>query len=426
MRDGLLKRIGLGLGLCFGLLLSVTAAPSSARASGFALHVHGAKGMGMTTNVIAHTEGPASNHHNPALLTELEGTHIEAGTSPIFLSREFKSAETGKTEKTGTEVFYPSTIFVTHQLHDRLTAGLGIVSPFGLETDWGKKWEGRYLITSVELKSFNINPNIAWKITDKLSVAGGVNLLLLDATLENNVNLSTFGLPDGEQKFDGDGHDVGFNMGLLYHLNQDWSFGASYRSPFTVDVDGDAEHTLPAGSPPELGMVFPNTDGSTDIELPRQVFVGLCYRGVEKLTVECGIRWEGWSSFDELAFEFDEPIAGSETLVVEKDWEDVVSYSIGAKYDIDDTFAILGGFRFDENPIPDDTFEPMVPEADKYDFTIGCIKTFGDLAIAVSYAYEKYESRDKENQVGATLGGTANGEYNTDAQAVAVSVSYVF
>ncbi len=413
------KLPGLSLGVLAGLFLATVAAPSIVSASGFAVYTQGAKEFGVQNNVIAHSEGPASNYHNPALITGLKGTQIEAGTTLIFPSREFKSPD-GKTEKAESQVFYPSTLFLIHQLNDRFTAGLGIVSPFGLGTDWGKEWEGRYLATNSEMQTFNINPNIAWKVNDKLAVAGGFDLVLLDATLEKNI---LTGLGDVEQKFEGDGEGYGYNLGLVYRPNDEWSFGASYRSGIDVDVDGKAKFKLPDES---LRTTFPNTDGSTEINLPAQLFVGSCYEGIDKLTVELGARWEEWSCYEELAFKFDQPVGGTKTPVYEKNWKDTWSYSIGSKYDLNDTFAILGGYRFDNNPVPNDTFEPAIPASDKHCVSLGVTKRFGNLVAGVVYYYEKYESRKKDNSLGADLGGTANGEYNTEAHVVGVSVSYEF
>lgn len=420
------KLLGLSPGVLAGLFLATVAVPSSASASGFAVYTQGAKEFGMQNNIIGHSEGPASNYHNPALITGLKGTQIEVGTTLIFPSREFKSAQTGETEKAESQVFYPSTLFLVRQLNDRLTSGLGIVSPFGLGTEWGKEWEGRYLATNSKMQTFNINPNIAWKVNDKLAVAGGLDLVLLDATLEKNIDLSGYGLTDAEQKFEGDGDGIGYNLGLVYRPNDDWSFGASYRSGIKVDVDGNAEFKLPQNTPAPIRENFPNTRGTTEIELPAQAFFGLCYQGIDKLTLEVGGRWEGWSCYEELAFEFDQPVAGSKTKVYEKDWKNVMSYSIGARYNLNNTFAILGGYRFDDNPVPNDTFEPAIPASDKHCVSLGVTKRFGSLVAGVIYYYEKYESRKKDNTLGADLGGTANGEYNTEAHVVGVSVSYEF
>jgi len=420
------KLLGLSPGVLAGLFLATVAVPSSASASGFAVYTQGAKEFGMQNNIIGHSEGPASNYHNPALITGLKGTQIEVGTTLIFPSREFKSAQTGETEKAESQVFYPSTLFLVRQLNDRLTSGLGILSPFGLGTEWGKDWEGRYLATKSKMQTFNINPNIAWKVNDKLAVAGGLDLVLLHATLEKNIDLSGYGLADAEQEFEADGDGIGYNLGIVYRLNDDWSFGASYRSGIKVDVDGTAGFKLPQNTPAPIRENFPNTRGTTEIELPAQAFFGLCYQGTDKLTLEVGGRWEGWSCYEELAFEFNQPVAGSKTKVYEKDWKNVMSYSIGARYNLNNTFAILGGYRFDDNPVPNDTFEPAIPASDKHCVSLGATKRFGSLVAGVIYYYEKYESRKKDNTLGADLGGTANGEYNTEAHVVGVSVSYEF
>ena len=416
--------------LTVGVALVVTAFSSNANASGFAVYAAGAKEQAMGNSVRAHSEGPASAYHNPALMTELVGTQAQIGTTLVFPSREFKSSQTGQTAKTDSDVFFPSTLFVTHQVSDQCTAGLAILNPFGLATDWGKTWEGRYLATNSEIKTYNINPNIAWEVNDRLSLAAGVDFLLFDATLENNINLSTYGLPDAEQKFEGDGHGYGYNLGLLCRPIENWSFGASYRSRINVDVEGKAKFKRPTSQNPSINTtiqtLFPDTDGSTEINLPAQLFVGLCYQGIDKLTVELGARWEEWSCYKELAFNFDKPVAGSNTSVIPKKWHDTYSVVAGGKYEMTDAFAMLASVFYERNPIPNETFDPRLPSADKYGFGLGIAKTTEKFNWAISYFYEEYYSREKNNSLGATKGGTANGEYDTDIHIVAVSVGYTF
>jgi len=426
MKIKFFKLIGLSLSVLPGMILSTIIDSSNASASGFAVYPRGAEGLAMQHNVIAHTEGPNSNYYNPALITELKGTQIESGSTLIFPSREFESDQTGRTEKAKNQIYYPSAFSLTHQLSNRFTMGISVFNPFGLGNDWGKKWEGRYLATNSELLTFNINPNIAWKVSDRLAVAGGLDFLYLDATLEKNINFSTYGLPDGKQKFEGDGDGFGYNLGLIYHLNEDWSFGASYRSKITVDTEGDGKFRLPQNTPALLRSYFPNTDGSVDVELPAQLFFGLCYKGIDKLTVELGGRWEGWSRYEKLAFKFDQPIAGSGSSGFEKNWNNVMSYSVGAKYDVNDSFAILAGYRFEDNPVPGDTFEPAVLGSDAHSIAFGVKKRFGRLVMCITYNYQKYESRKKNNSLGANSGGTANGKYSVDMHIVGASVSYEF
>ncbi len=111
-------------------------------------------------------------------------------------------------------MFYPSTFYITHKFNDKVSAGLGVFNPFGLATEWPDNWVGRYITTKAEMTTYNINPVFSLQITPEISVAAGLNFLMLDATLEKKINLS----PDGNQKFKGDGNGVGYNMGFLLNL----------------------------------------------------------------------------------------------------------------------------------------------------------------------------------------------------------------
>lgn len=395
-----------------------------AYASGFALYTHGAKELGMLNAVVAHTEGPASNFYNPALLAKLEGSQLEIGTTLIFPNREFKSDLTGETTDGDDNVYFPSTIYASHQLNDKLAIGFGVFSPFGLGTDWPNDWEGRYITTEGELMTFNFNPNIAWKISDRLSLAGGVDYLYGDSTLKKKINLSPMGLPDGNQKFDGDGDGWGYNLGFNFDLTEEISFGLSYRSQIDLDLDGDVKFKVPVGTPP----IFNNTGGDVELKLPAKLSFGVSFQVNERFLVELGGRWEDWSVFDELVFKFDEPpVAGGEpTLVEPKNWDDTWGGMIGARYNLNPSLIISVGYLHEENPIPNETFEPLIPDSDKDMFSMGFQKIIGKYNIAFTYIYALYDDRDKDNQVGAETGLPANGEYSQDAHFLSGSLKIDF
>jgi len=83
--------------------------------------------------------------------------------------------------------------------------------------------------------------------------------------------------------------------------------GGSYRSRVKVALDGDVSFTLPD---PSLAGTFLNTGGHVDIKLPDQAQFGISYSGFDRLLLEAGVRWEGWSYYDRLDISFDRPVAG--------------------------------------------------------------------------------------------------------------------
>lgn len=412
--------------------LCVFCTTSNAHGSGFAIYTQGASSLGQGAATIAHTDDPSAIFWNAALINKLEGTQIQLGTTVIFPSRKFKSDITQKIFRTEPDVFFPSTLFITHRFNDKISAGLGVFNPFGLATKWPDDWEGRYLATNSEMTTFNINPVVSYRLTPNITFAAGIDFLLLDATLERKINLSalTFPIPstDGGQKFEGDGNGVGYNFGLLIEPNKDIAIGISYRSEIKVDIDGDVTFDLPPGSP--ISLLFPNANGNADITLPQQVHAGVCYKGLYPLTFEVAVRWEGWSSYDQLKIQFDRPVAGAMETVEKKDWENTWSENVGLKYQVSKPLAILAGYLYQDNPIPDATFEPAIPDANGHLFTIGTDVKLKSFRLGLAYGYQILQDRKKNNTVIDPISGlaafSANGTYKSNLHMVGVSLTYTF
>lgn len=392
--------------------------------SGFGIFTQGASALGQADAVVAHGDGPSAIFFNPALLNNLPGTQIEAGTTLLFPSREFKSASTGSSASSEDTVYYPSTFYLSHAFNDRISAGLGVFNPFGLGTEWNGSWEGRYIATNSRIETYNVNPVVSYRITPELSFAAGLDVIMLDAVLEKKVllNPNPFGLtlPDANQKFKGEGIGVGYNLAVAYDPGHGISLGASYRSEIEVEVEGNVEFDLPS---PLLAGVFPDTGGKTTVTLPRQLLAGVAWQASRDLTLESGFRWEDWGSYRESKIVLNQPVAGQTEVSDPKNWHDTFAVNIGGRYRLNDTFALLGGYLYGWNPVPDDTFEPSVPDSDTHLFCVGTEMKFDRLGLAVSYAYQLQQERSKNNNV---VMGSANGVYNADMHLMGISLSYKF
>ena len=406
------------------LILTVLRAASPAYGSGFGIFTQGASALGQADAVVAHTDGPSAIFFNPALLNRLPGTQAEIGTTLLFPSRDFKSSTTGATASAEDTLYYPSTFYLSHTFNDKISAGLGVFNPFGLGTEWNGTWEGRYIATKSKIETFNINPVVSYQITPDLSFAAGLDVILLDATLEKKVLLNPnplgITLPDANQKFKGDGTGVGYNLGIAYNAGHGISLGASYRSEVEIDVKGNVSFDLPS---PLLAGTLPNTGGKTTITLPRQLLAGVAYQANDRLTVETGLRWEDWRSFKESKVELNQPVAGQVAITEPKNWHDTFAVNVGGKYRLNDTFTLLAGYLYGWNAVPDVTFEPSVPDANSHLFCLGTDMVFKNIKLAISYAYQLQEERRKINTVGASA---ANGTYNSDIHLLGLSVTWRF
>uniref|UniRef100_C6E9D1 Membrane protein involved in aromatic hydrocarbon degradation n=1 Tax=Geobacter sp. (strain M21) TaxID=443144 RepID=C6E9D1_GEOSM len=405
-------------GLLVALLTPILAFSGAAavHASGYAVFTHGASALGQGNAVTAHSSDPSTIFYNPALMNKLEGTQVQVGTTGVFSSRQYEPAGAGNGTSSDS-AFFPSHFYATHKLNNQVSVGLGIFNPFGLGTEWGEQWDGRYIATKSTLKTFNINPAVSVQVTPKLALAAGVDVVLLDASLEKKVPSGALGLTpdfDVNQKFKGDGKGVGFNVGVAYDVCDHFSLGASYRSEVKIDVSGDAALTAGGASIASFG-------GNTDLTLPPQFTASAAFKGIDKLVLEAGVRWEGWSKFKELAIHVD----NGQPAVTPRNWKDSWGGNAGGRYQMNDTVALLAGYVYGDTPVPDSTFDPSIPDAKTHVFCAGTDLNFNPVTVAFSYGYQLLENRHKDNGIpaGAAL---ANGKYKTDAHLVALSVGYKF
>ncbi|MCI0749833.1 MAG: outer membrane protein transport protein [Nevskiales bacterium] len=404
-----------------GILILVCCNP--VQASGYAVFTHGAGALGEGLANTAHGSTPAVIFYNPALISRLEGTQVENGVTFIAPLHDFHSALGSPSAGTEHEVFFPGTFYLTHQHSEKISLGVGLFSPFGLGTEWPADWEGRYITTRSELLTVNLNPVISFELTPSTAFAVGLDFLLAEASLENKLNLSTLAQPDGNQKFSGHGFGLGFNLGFYSEWTPTVAFGASYRSEVGMDIDGDAEFELPDAS---LASIFPNTGASTDITFPQQLHVALAYSGIDRTTLEVGLRWEDWSSFNELRIELEQPVAGMSTSISPRDWHDTLTLTTGGRYRLNDRVALLAGFVWGEDPIPDETFDPTITDSNHYALTFGTEIGIHKHRLSLAYSFQKWADRTKNNEIGSVSGARANGKYESSSHFLALGFTYVF
>jgi long-chain fatty acid transport protein len=396
--------------------------------SGFSIYEQGAKSMAMCGAFAAQANDVTAVFYNPAGLTNLSGVNINLGTTLIFPKASF----TGPTDvdpllysTPEDQVFFPSTFYASYQINEDFTAGFGFFTPFGLGTNWGEEWVGKHLATESEVHTFFLNPVIAYKVTDGLSVAAGVEFVWANITL----NRQAYFTPRevwGAVELKGDVTAAwGYNFGLQYKPTEKLALGVNYRSNVELDIDGTATFDFPTSVNPiinaEIGSLFPVSKGDAKIELPTFLSVGVAYDVMEELTVEADWLQIGWSSYDKLAVDFENETAAVTDISSDKDWEDVYSIRLGAEYRLNESLAFRVGYMQDNSPIPDETMDPMLPGADRDLFSFGVGYTMDNFTIDGAYMI-LYQDDRKITSSDIDF----NGEYKSVASLFGISFGYSF
>ncbi len=417
----------------FFLLVILAAGGREAAGSGYAVYSQGQDSMAQGTALVAHTNSPSAIFYNPALINSLSGTQAEANLTILDPSRKFTSSVTGRSFSSQDNLIYVPSGFMSYKFNDKLSAGIGFFTPFGLVSNWGETWEGRYITTKASLLTIDVNPVLSYKVLDNLSVAAGPDFVYADANLQKMLNLSGFRLPDARQTLKGDAVGFGWNAGVAWDPHADWTVGGSYRSAVVLRIDGTLSNDLPAGTPGVIASLLPNTGAHTKNTLPAQAAIAVAYKGIPHLVIELGGRWEEWSKYNELRVDLDSPVAGATVSITPKNWKDIFAFDAGAKYQISDAFAIMAGYILQGNPIPDATFEPSVPDSGSSVYTAGVEYKTGKFRTSIAYGYQHFPQRTKNNAIDDNVADgilnpatSANGVYSSHIHLIGFTVAYSF
>jgi long-chain fatty acid transport protein len=419
------------------VLLSI---PVTVFGHGFAVYPQGAKATAMGGAFTAQADDPTAIFYNPAGIVQLEGTQATiglfcfTGSSGTFESNAtsgIPGTYTGQTADIEDHTWILPSAYLTHKLNDRISFGIGEFSRFGLGTDWPDNWEGRFAPggTKAEIQSNCINPVMAFKPLEQLSLAIGPALQYLDYKLEHRswVDLTPLGIPLTEEvdvKLDGNDWDWGWNLGILWAVTQDLRLGASYRSEVDHSVDGNISFS------PEIGPVGLNSTGAeASLSTPAMAFMGIAW-SVAPWTFAFDAWWTEWSTFDELSVQYDSLVGGTYETTMKKDWNNTWTWGFGAEYALNEHLDLRGGFIYDESPVPSETLDSVVFWGDSQLYCIGLGSSFGRFTADVSYSYQVTKDRTYNNTVGDEAnpgGGRVTGEFkDIDSHLIVVNVTLKF
>ncbi len=441
-------------GKALPVLLVFLFAASTSFASGFRLPEEGAKAMGMGFAFTAQADDPSAIYYNPAGLTQLDGTNLMVGGTFVMLSGP---TFTGSTPITGATKTAPGTVFEERQKtlefmipnmyiartdkDSGISYGVGIFTPFGLAQQYKDPFTSifRDQITRIDLKTFVLNPSIAFKIDEVLSVGFGIDYMYGKANLQKtpfspvvdgatgNGNLYTLEL-------DGDGDAWGFNVGVLVKPTDNLRIGANFRSGFDLNLkNGDVaiRNQNAFYGTGMLGLTPADTHGTAIVSIPATFAIGVAYT-MGKLTVEADADWTFWSAYNNLPIDINVNSTTTPTLRDSenvKNWENVCALRFGAEYKVTDPLALRVGFAYDPSPVPGNTIGPELPDSDRLNYTVGAGYKTGPWTIDVAFMYidkqDRKVSNVRDGEVPGTLVGM-NGEWEGDAWLTALNVGYKF
>jgi long-chain fatty acid transport protein len=393
------------------ILLSfvIFSVPMTSQAAGFALIEQSASGMGNAfAGGGAVAEDASTIFFNPAGMTYIPGTQIVGAIHLIKPTAEFTGSISG-TGKLGGDggdagdlAFIPN-FYYKVDLTDTVKFGLGINAPFGLKTEYDPTWMGRFQAIKSEVKTVNINPAIAFKVNDQLSIGAGISAMWAQAELTRAFNL---GGPSAETtvKIKGDDWGFGFNLGAIYQVTAGTRFSMAYRSKVNQHLEGESSSPL---------VTALNTNVTAAITLPETFSASTFSKLNDTWDLMGDVTWTRWSQFKELRIDFANAVSDS---VTPENWSNTLRYSIGANYHYSKDMKLRAGLAYDEEAISDQFRTARIPGNDRKWASLGATwKVSPNSSIDVAYAHlfiSDASINKNEGGGNGTLTGTYEGGVN--------------
>ncbi|MCM1162964.1 MAG: outer membrane protein transport protein [Muribaculaceae bacterium] len=454
--------------------LAVALGAVTASAEGYQVNTLSAKQLGMGHTGIALPLGGESMFFNPAGMGFMDKT-LDISAAVTGIQPTCNATVGDKKYQTDCDMSTPFNVNAAFSIYPNLKAGISIYTPYGSSINWTENWPGAVLSQEVNLKVFTIQPTVAWKPIENLSIGAG--LMVSWGTVDLNKGLVTAqtmdkavgalqmagALPDGVPAF-GETTPAsvnlkgttrmafGVNLGAQYRINDKWRVGASWRSQMMMKVKAGTASVNYANAVAQ-GVLGETLDLLNKANFKAQMPAcwvlgfGVAYKPIEKLTLAADARLTGWHAYKNLDIEFLAEQLQAYNQHIEKNYKNSWTYSVGAQYNITDRFDARLGLMIDTTPVNKQYYNPETPGMTKVEPTVGfSFRPIKSLSIDLAFMYihgcgAKNTSCEYSDLLGAKMlqelgplgtqmgfspTGTFSADYKLHAFAPSIGVSYSF
>lgn len=373
-------------------------AASAAQAAGFMLTEQSAGSLGRAYAGVGVDGTDISGvFYNPATMTLHPGTQIQAGFVAVGLDLAYEG-NNGATENGAANTQPIPFGYISHQMTDNMWIGLSMTVPFGMGTEFDDNWALAGRGISAQVLTFDFNPNVAWKLSDKVSLGAGLSIQYASADLKmKQYQAADQGIASLDSEVDADSIAWGWNIGLMWSPLDNLRFGLSYRSSVNHNADGDLTidnariNGIPitaamAGASEGLARVYGSMgvyDASATLATPAWAMATAAWDVNDLVSLYATFRWTDWSSFDELT------IKSVTSSTITNKWQDTYLFSVGTDLRFTNWWTFRAGIGYETSPIDNPEYRTaIIPDADRWWFALGSsFKATDNLQLDVSAAW---------------------------------------
>jgi long-chain fatty acid transport protein len=416
----------------------------------------------------------SSIYWNPGAMPRNLGWTVSAGAAVIKIDGSFVQDTSAREWKGDVPTAVVPHVFINYRGAGKLAYGLGVYVPYGLTSQWGDDFPGRFAAKKASLQTLYVQPNISYQITPNWSIGGGPVFghstveLIQAADLSQQIASTTpvvitfgqLGIPKRTEfaraTLKGSSTAFGVDLGLHGKISPVWEMGIRFLSQLSFNYN-DADATFeqrqtglilaagnplgaPAGTPvdqlPPLVAQFTGSGNltpqkvTTQIRHPAQIQAGFAYTGFANTTLSAEYSYVGWKSFNQLPVDFQ---GGAPDRVIQEDYNNTSGIRLGVERGLEGGIKLRAGFTATAAAAPEETVTPLLPEQDRSLAMLGAGLPFaGRFVLDAAYAHiftPGRRGRLDERATGSTVQQAValnNGSYSLSANILSLTLKASF
>ncbi|HLX70871.1 MAG TPA: outer membrane protein transport protein, partial [Verrucomicrobiae bacterium] len=337
-----------------------------AHAEGFRNPPPGTFDLGRAGGRIAQVDDSSAVQQNPANIIDLLTPQLQFTPTVVYIHADYRSPS-GQTASTKDPWKFLPNLFATMPLYDgKLALGLGVTVPYGLGNEWNThssayafptgawRYQAPYL---AQLTTYNVNPTIALKANDHLSLGAGLDVMYSQVSLRQFfpwfLATENPASPDGHVAVNADGIGAGANFGATIRVTEHQRLALTVRTPIRVDYQGHFEvNNVPA----PLGGGQIRDQFKTSIKFPTILAAGYGIDLTDKIRVETDVEWLQFSNFKSLELNSAAASSLGFPKSIPENWRDTFTVGIGGDWKFATNWVARASYQYYESPVPDSTF----------------------------------------------------------------------
>ena len=335
-------------------------------AAGFQLNAQSATGLGRAfagdavigdnASVIARNPAAMSLFDRPALSIGFEtiSTDIEVKNGSYTNNLTASSAD-ANSDSIGDTSIAPNLYYI-RPVNEKFAWGVNAYSNFGTKTEFEDGYAGYEYGGKTDVVSANFGLVGSYKATEQLTLGAGIDAVYGKGTFVRPANPIVAANFSTENLLDikADGWGFGYNLGLMFEVDENNRFGFDYHFSPDIEADGDVYR---------FGATAAKQSDTVTMPLPDMAEFSGYHRIAPEYAVHYSIQFIRWSEFKTLE-------AKNAGTINTYNWQDAMHYSIGGTYYMNDTWEIRAGYMYDTSA-QDQIRSISVPDSDRQWFSAG-------------------------------------------------------